>query len=174
MINAFFGTMSDSNAMLMQDMALARNLSTGGNPDYSLTDFLADFPQFSNQTVGGGSPMIMSSIPETLAQKFITMASAALAYSRYQDNWSYCMGLYVAHFCSLFLSASAGTTPSGVASAAAPKSILSSKSVGDVSASYDTNAVVGDLEKWGSFKSTTYGQQLSTFANIAGMGGMLT
>lgn len=172
MINAFFGTMSDSQAMLAQDIVLAQNLPTGGNPDYSLTDFLADFPQFSNQTAE--TPEIMSNIPETLAQKFIAMASAALAYSRYQDNWSFCMGLYVAHFCSLFLSASSGTTPAGVASAAAPKSILSSKSVGDVSSSYDTNSVAGDLEKWGSFKSTTYGQQLATFSNIAGMGGMLT
>lgn len=173
MINNFFGMVSDSNAMLMGDFLAAQNMPTGSNPDYELPDFLGDFPQFGTTNSDTGQVSLMSAIPGTLVQKFIAMASASLSYSRYQDNWSFCMGLYVAHFCSLFLSASSGTTPSGVASSAAPKSVLSSKSVGDVSASYDTNAISGDLEKWGSFKATAYGQQLATFASIAGMGGMV-
>lgn len=149
----------------MTDAAAAQNLGSGESPDYVVSDFISDFPQF------GANGSLISTIPQTLAQKFINMASASLSYSKYQDLWSYCMGLYVAHFCTLFLMASNGATPENVASKGAPASILSSKSVGEVSASYDIGAIAGDLEKWGTFKSTTYGQQLATFAQIAGIGG---
>lgn len=148
-------------------IAAASNLNSGVNPDYAKSDFLNDFPQFTSSctTADGQTP----AIPDVLLQKFINMANASISFSRYAENWSYCMGLYVAHFCTLFLSASSGENPSASAS---PALMVSSKSVGDVSVSYDVNSIADDLKGYGTFKSTTYGQQLATFARLAGMGGM--
>jgi hypothetical protein len=83
------------------------------------------------------------------------------------------MGLYVAHFIAMSLNASQGaTTASGIVGHAKPIMLQTSKSVGDVSASYDASSVSDDFKNYGSFKMTTYGQQLITFVKMAGMGGM--
>ena len=83
------------------------------------------------------------------------------------------MGLYVAHFCTMYLNASpTSTTPQGIVGHAKPALLQTSKSVGDVSASYDAGSINDDLKNFGSFKMTTYGQQLATFVKMAGMGGM--
>lgn len=147
---------------LISGIAAASNLNSGTNPDYSKDTFLSDFPQLkvSCTATGDASP----AIPDALLTKFISMANASLSFSKYAENWSYCMGLFVAHFCTMYLDASKDSSPSG---------LVTAKSVGDVSVSYDVNSIADDLKGYGTFKSTKYGQQLSTFARLAGFGGML-
>ena len=48
--------------------------------------------------------------------------------------------------------------------------IQASKSVGDVSVSYQ---VLTSLEEWGSWQLTSYGQQLATAAKVMGAGPMV-
>lgn len=58
-------------------------------------------------------------------------------------------------------------TPAQIAAQGVAQGILTSKSVGDVSASY---SVLQGLEGWGAFNLTKYGQQLITMAKTVGSG----
>lgn len=156
---------------MMAEIPAATNVNSGTNPTYTLTDnFVVDFPQFVS--VCTATAPAVPTIPTTLSQKFIDMANASISQSKYGEIWSYCMGLYVAHFCTLYLSASQGSASvNGIVGHAKPIMLQTSKSAGDVSASYDVGSISDDLKNFGSFKMTTYGQQLATFARMAGMGG---
>ena len=158
----------DVSDQLMSEIPIAANINSGTNPSYTLAgNFLADFPQF-NVACTGASP----SIPATLSQKFIDMANSSVSYSKYGEIWSYCMGLYVAHFCTMYLFAANGVdSTQGIVGHAKPVMLQTSKAVGDVSAGYDVNSIADDLKGFGSFKMTTYGQQFATFAKMAGIGG---
>jgi hypothetical protein len=144
-------TAFSSTGMLLSEVSTAANLNSGSNPAYTDSDFTSVYTQFST-------------IPSTLLQNFISMANASLSYSKYSEAWAYCMGLYVAHFCESFSKAAKSGDPNGLKTA---------KSVGDVSVSYDVGTATEALKGFGSFLTTTYGQQLAQFAKMAGMGGML-
>lgn len=159
----------------MGSIPAAANLSSGTNPDYAITDFLADFPQFSNVCTSPDGGTTPPAVPTTLLQRFINMATASLSQSKWFDMWQYAMGLFVAHYITMFLSASQQTTAPGLVKGASPVMLQTSKSVGNVSASYDPSTIAEDMKGWGAYKATTYGQQLVTLAKTigAGMGGML-
>jgi hypothetical protein len=153
--------------LLLSEVPKAMNANSGANPDYSANDFAIAFPQFANFIAS-------EAIPAALLTQFITMANASLSYSRYGEIWFRCMGLYVAHFCILFLRANnGGSSIAGLVAAADPVSLKTSKSVGDVSVSYDTNSIIDKLKGFGTFLTTIYGQELATYAKMAGMGGAL-
>lgn len=61
-------------------------------------------------------------------------------------------------------------TATQVAAQGLANGIQTSKSVGDVSASY---SVLTSLENWGAWNLTLYGQQLATMAQVIGMGPMV-
>lgn len=137
------------------------NIATESNPAYTKEDFQGDFPQFTEE--------ICEKIP---LESLITLASGMLTYDKWRDKWRYAMGLATAHFAILQLSAGqnpAGTIE-GLISAGKSTGIAASKSVGDVSVSYDLGAN-DSLKEWGSFTNTVYGQQLITLARIVGVGG---
>jgi hypothetical protein len=161
----------DTAAAMLWEKAKASNISAGANPGYSSSDFLALFPQFKTVCTVTGSGTD-SAVPQALLTNLISRANASLAYGRYQENWEYCMGLFIAHFIVLYLKTATQTTAAGLISAAQPNLIQSSKSVDSVSVSYDTGSM-SDYDGWGQFKTTTYGQQLITYMKMAGMGGML-
>lgn len=164
-----FGDYSSTN-QLMSEIGPASNVNAGSNPSYALTDFLTDFSQFTS--VCTAAAPATPTIPTTLSQAFINVANTSLSYGKYGELWRLCMGLYVAHLCAMFLySASGGTTAQDIIGHSKPILLQTSKSVGDVSASYDTGSIADDLKGFGSLKMTTYGQQLATFAKMAGMGG---
>ncbi len=157
----------DEAAQLMSKIPIASNISYGTNPPYSSMDFLSLFPQFAVVCSDG-------TVPAMLLSTFISMANATVSYSKYFELWSYCMGLYVAHFLTLFLSASRNsTTVPGLIAASAPKLPTASKSALGVSVSYDTSAVFDSLKGFGTWLTTSYGVEFATFANMAGMGGMV-
>lgn len=113
-----------------------------------------------------------TTVPVVVLQVYINLASAALIQARWQDTWVLAMGLFVAHFATLYAK-SDGNPNSNVGQIAAQglsSGIQISKSAGDVQVSYTP---VQGIEHWGAWNLTTYGQQLATFAKIIGMGPML-
>jgi hypothetical protein len=111
-------------------------------------------------------------IPFPVILLFIALASASLVQARWLDTWIMAMGLFVAHFATLY-ARSDGNPNSTVGQAAASGlafGVQVAKSVGDVSVNYQ--AVQG-IEDWGAWNLTSFGQQLATFARVIGMGPML-
>lgn len=115
-------------------------------------------------------PAANMAIPLPVIQVFINLGTASLQQARWQDSWTYALNLFVAHYCTLYLSTESGpnSTPSQVAVSGTGKGILITKSAGDVSGGYQT---VID-ENYTSWNLTAYGQQLATLAKVIGMGPM--
>jgi len=155
---------NDIQAMVENIKADAANVISGTNPSYASTDFLAIFPQFGITTTSGTTTTTV--IPDDVLDLYISMATASLIELRWKSKWSYAMALYVAHFCTLYLQTQAGPnkTAAQVVGTAEAKFPKQSKGVGDVSVSYDTSSISGDLPGWAMWKSTTYGMQLATLA----------
>lgn len=111
-------------------------------------------------------------VPETVIQLFINLASASLQQARWLGTWRLGMALFVAHFLTLYLDSegNVGSLPGQIAASGIAKGIAVSKSVHDVSISYET--ITKDLEGFAAWSLTKYGQQLATFAKIIGMGPM--
>jgi len=100
---------------------------------------------------------------------YIALASASLLQARWGDSWVFAMGLFVAHYCTLWLRSDGGvyTTAGEAAASGVQQGIAVSKTVGPVS---KTMSLLGGLESWGTLNLTSYGIQLASMANIVGMG----
>lgn len=145
-------------------IASASNIRTGGNPEYTAEDFLAAYPQF-----GGGT------VPEVVIRAWVNMAHASLYKNHYHDAWELCMGLYIAHWLTLYLQTAGGADDpvQKKISAGLAKGLQSSKSAGDISVSYDFGSINEDFAGWGTYKLTAYGQQFLTLARMYAIGGMV-
>ena len=110
-------------------------------------------------------------IPPAVIQAYINLASASLSINRWGDLWLVAMGLYVAHFVTLYEqsegSVTQNSTPAAIARSGLATGILVSASAGDVS---KTVQILESLADWGAFSLTIYGQQLATWAKMVGMG----
>lgn len=147
-------------------VATAVQLAQGGQ-GYSLANGL---PTTTNNAGQGATINVTQiaagnlMIPQLVLQLYINLASASLVQARWQDAWPLAMALFVAHFCTLYLLSDG--TPAGSAGQAAQfgmaRGIAVSKAAGDVSVSYET--VTEELQQFGSWNRTEYGQQLATFA----------
>lgn len=166
--NTLTGTGYPSSVNVAQLVDSASNIVIGTNPPFSLGDFLSIYPQFGDNTLG--VPMV----PEVILQAFIDMANSCIFEEAYGGMWSHCMGLFVAHFASLFLMGSANpdSGPGAVIAAAKSRGLETSKSVDSVSVSVDYSAITQDLQGWAAWTLTIYGVQLATLAKIVGKGGM--
>lgn len=147
---------------LLGIIANAGNIVTGINPQYTSTDFLAMYPQFVN-------------IPSFVVEAWVKMAHASLNINRYHDMWEMVMGLFVAHYLTLYLQTAADPNDSvgKIVNAGLAKGLQTSKSVDSLSVSYNFDTVAKDFDGWGTYKQTAFGQQFITIAKIAGMGGMV-
>lgn len=116
----------------------------------------------------------IAKVPEDILNLFIAMANSSLQKSRWLSKWEYAMGLYIAHFCLLHLQTQVGANASSAQIIASAHSLFpkASKSVGDVSVSYDTSSILGELPGWAAWKTTSFGVQLATLARMFGAGGM--
>jgi len=152
-----------------QIIADASNIRTGENPSYSVEDFLNVYPQFGSIS---GNDGYMSA---ELLQMYIDFANACVKQARYHSAWKICMGLFVAHFASMWLQGTAapGSSAGQVLAASQAKGLNTSESVGDVSVSMDYSNVGNDLDGWAQWKLTIYGQQLASIAKMLGKGGMV-
>lgn len=157
-----------------QIIAQASNVKTGQNPAFTAPDFLAFYPQLKNtaETPPAGFSEGLS-IPDAVFDQFLAIANARVQEVRWHSQWKMGMCLLIAHYATLYLSATADTTPAGVIASAEPPSLKTAESAGDVSASYDVHAISDDFEGFGDLKATTYGQQFASVASLLGKAGMM-
>ena len=148
--------------------AAAANLGSGTPGNYTAEQFQEDFPQFFNSW---GQPLL----PATMLAEIIRMANAAVQPDRWGEGWRYAVGLYVAHYVTLYLRgyAASNETPEQAAASGALVGMVKSATLGDASVSYDTAAITAGTEDWGDLNSTTYGQMFANRAKLIGMAGML-
>lgn len=153
--------------MCMIDIFKSGCIITTDNPSYTLQDFKGVFPVFP---IGSNE----GDIPEEVFNLFLGMANGAIKYDRYKSSWKLLMGLYIAHFLTLYLRTQSGDTGASTAlSGALPTGLVSSKSVDGLSLSYDfTWANDQDFTGYGTWKQTEYGQQLITLTKPFGHVGM--
>lgn len=152
----------------LQDLkAIASNLATqsNGNPNYKVEDFYLIFPFFQGK------------VPQTMVEYYIGLAHSSLSYKQYGEQWNYAMSLYVAHFLTLYLQLSQGLTEDSPVSSIIKNSLaqglISSKSAGDLSLSYDYSYIDNDLNSWAAWKMTKYGQIFASIAKLIGKPGSL-
>lgn len=107
-------------------------------------------------------------LPEIIVQAYLNLANLSLSMNRWQGTWLLAMGLFIAHFLTLYLRSEGnpGTTAQQVAASGLEKGLTVSKAAGDVSQGLQP---LSDLEGWAAWRETTYGVQLATFAKIIGM-----
>ena len=148
--------------------AAAANLGSGAPGTYTAERFQEDFPQFFNSW---GQPLL----PASMLEEIIRMANAAVQPDRWGEGWRYAVGLYVAHYVTLYLRgyAASNETPNAAAASGALVGMVKSATLGDASVSYDTAAITAGTEDWGDLNSTTYGQMFANRAKLIGMAGML-
>lgn len=143
----------------------AANLGrTDGN--YTPEQFQEDFPQFYRKD---GEPLV----PRTMLEEIIRMANASVQPDKWLESWRYAVGLYTAHYATLYLRTytESSETPSQAAATGALVGVVKSATLGDSSVSYDTQAVTRGTEAWGDLNATTYGQMLANRAKLVGAGG---
>lgn len=134
--------------------------------NYTPEQFQTDFPQFykSDNTL---------LIPAHTLQMFIDRANAAIQPCKWLDSWRYAVGLYVAHYVTLYLRTYAehSETAQQAATTGALIGVVKSATLGDSSVTYDTDALTRGTAEWGSLNATQYGQTLASEARLIGMGG---
>ena len=150
--------------------AAAANIGTGVG-DYTVEQFREDYPQFF--TAGTEETPAVCLVPSTMLTEIINMANACVQPDKWLESWRYAVGLYVAHYATLYLRtyAPSNATAQQAAASGALVGVVKSATLGDSSVSYDTSAVTKGTEDWGDLNSTTYGQMLANRAKLVGMGG---
>lgn len=140
------------------------NIARGENPPFNLEDFFRIYPQF--QGVEG--------LSNDIIEMYISFANEVVNIERWGNQWNLGMCLFIAHFCTVYLMSY--TQPQGTAAsviaAGQTKGLVSSKSVGDVSVSYDFSLAMNDVTTWGQFNLTTFGNQFVSIAKLMSKGGM--
>lgn len=141
--------------------------------NYTAEMFQQDFPQF--YTAETEETPAACLVPATMLSEIISMANASVQPDKWLESWRYAVGLYVAHYCTLYLRtyAESSATPSQAAASGALVGVVQSATLGDSSVSYDTSALTKGTEDWGDLNATTYGQMLANKAKLIGMAGTL-
>ncbi len=134
--------------------------------DYTAQEFQQDFPQFF-------TPDGVSLVPCSMLTEIINMANASVQPDKWLESWRYAVGLYVAHYATLYLRTYAQSSPTAAqaADSGALVGIVKSATLGDSSVSYDTSALTKGTENWGDLNATTYGQMLANRAKLIGAAG---
>lgn len=148
----------------MNSLGDASNIRVGDNPPYTIDDFKTVYPQFQGETVA-----------EPILAMYLELAHHAVKEARWHSYWKLAMGLFVAHFVTLWVSGTAdpGSDAAAIVQAGQAKGLDVSKSVGGVSMSKDYSLIASGLDGWAAWNSTFYGNQLATLAKLVGKGGML-
>lgn len=125
-------------------------------------------------TAGGSAALVVyvaPIIPVSVLAGYLALANGALDYSSLDTYWAFAMGLYLAHYATLWLDSEGGSYSNGSQAGAAglAKGIQTSVSVGGVS----TSAMLPPgLDAWGPWLLTQYGQQLAGILRMLGAGGI--
>jgi Protein of unknown function (DUF4054) len=143
-------------------------ISVTGTGPYNIT--------LSNQATASGTTALTvwnaSPFPIFVILLYIALATACLVQARWDAQWVIAMGLFVAHYLTLWARADANPTGNlyQIAASGLAFGIQVSKSVGDVSVGYEA---VPYMEIWMAWNLTQYGQLLATMAAIVGAGPMM-
>lgn len=134
--------------------------------NYTAEQFQQDFPQFF-------APDGVSLVPCSMLTEIINMANASVQPDKWLESWRYAVGLYVAHYATLYLRTYAQSSPTAAQAAAsgALVGVVKSATLGDSSVSYDTSALTKGTENWGDLNATAYGQMLANRAKLIGAAG---
>lgn len=119
------------------------------------SDFVAAFPEFVNGTT----------YPQTQIEFWLTSAYSRLNAGRFGAQLDLAAMLYAAHYVSLAAKQAKAASRGQVVGAQA--GMLTSKSVGGVSAGYSDNTSIQGAGIW---NATTYGQQLYQMMRVASAG----
>lgn len=150
-----------------QVIANASNIRTGDNPSYTLADFLSVYPQFGSID----TPVL----PADIIQLYIDLADASIKEARWHKSWKIAMGLFIAHWCTLWLRSFPGEDAGkdAIVQSGQTQGIITTESVDGVSYSMDISQVMQDLAGYGAWTTTDFGVQLATLSKIYGKGMML-
>jgi hypothetical protein len=149
---------------------LASGIVEGTQGAYTEEMFLADYPPFKNKDTGENF------VPHAIMNSFLSMANDVVSPDRWGDMWRFGVGLFVAHYATLYLR-TIQNNPDGsknIMSAVASGQlfgIINSASLGDASVSYDTSAATNSTTDWGQWNLTSYGQQYASLAKVFCIGG---
>lgn len=149
---------------------LASNIVSGDSDEYTESMFFEDFPQFKK----AGSDV--GFVPTAMMKAFLNMANSTVSAARWCESWRIAIGLFVAHYVTMYLRQSGGNTDGSATAKKAAETgalmgIVSSASLGDASVSYDTSSATQATQAWGQFNLTTYGQQYASLARLCCLGG---
>lgn len=144
------------------------------NSQYTIDMFIEDFPQFTIKDDTTEPPTYTPIIPENILKLFISMANSSVGACRWGEFWRYAIGLFVAHYVSLYLMTyKDGVKDSNdVDTGGSIINVVKSAQLGDASITFDSSAVTSATANWGAWNATPYGQQLVTMARYASLGGM--
>ena len=139
----------------------ASNIKKEEHPEYTKETFLLLYPQFRGV------------LPDAALDMYVDLGLSCVNYRRFNRMWKAAIGLFIAHFCTLYLQSMQpeGTDASQVLASASSAGMVTSESADGVSYSRDGSAL-NDLNGWAAFKMTTYGVQFATMAKLVGRGGM--
>ena len=139
----------------------ASNIKKEEHPEYTKETFLLLYPQFRGV------------LPDAALDMYVDLGLSCVNYRRFNRMRKAAIGLFIAHFCTLYLQSMQpeGTDASQVLASASSAGMVTSESADGVSYSRDGSAL-NDLNGWAAFKMTTFGVQFATMAKLVGRGGM--
>lgn len=149
----------------------AANICGCGGGDYTVDMFYEDFPIFHYRNE---DDELVRSIPEHIIQMFVDAANQNVCICRYGKMWRYVVGLYVAHFATLYLRSYAEESPTGDPNGSASGGdvigLVTSEKLGDATITFATTtaSTYNDIGSWGE---TEYGRIYTTFAKAVSAGG---
>lgn len=119
-------------------------------------------------------PQFEGLVPEVVEASFLELANNCVSQDRYGKMWNVAIGLFAAHFITLWLQSSkeAGTPADDVMAAAQAQGVVTSESADGLSYSMDTSMISQDIAGWAAFKLTTFGVQFASIGKLVGKGGM--
>ncbi len=142
----------------------ASNITKDENPSFTINDFFEIYPQFRDN----------NALPPEMIEMYIDFADSAVNIKKWGKQWKLGMSLFVAHFCTVYMMSFSpeGSSAAAVIAAGQTKGLVSSKSVGDVSVSYDFSYAIQDVATWGQFNLTSFGNQFVSIAKMMSKGNM--
>jgi hypothetical protein len=110
-------------------------------------------------------------MPIVVILMYVNLALACVMQARFQEMWAFCVCLFVAHYCTLYMRTESGPnlTASQVASSGLTKGIAISRHAGDVGASSQLLITAG-YQEWGAWNETQYGEQFMTISRAINCG----
>ena len=129
--------------------------STTDNPEYTSNNFLRAYPQFSI-------------LGTSVVDAWVGIAHQCVKYSLWGKTWELGMGLFIAHFLTLYQQTIEEDLGNPVLSKGLSKGLITSESVGGMSVSYDLSSFTSEFDGWGTFKQTIFGQQYVHFLQMMG------